>query len=209
MPASILEIKNISNKEFVEQYAKAGCIGLVGADTPIDNSIKKAQKSITKDGKASLWSHAFLFSGWRIDGHMWIIESDLTFHSKQIKLGVQENRADKYFDDKLFPNMAVLDFGLNEEMQKKIITEGLDLVCGNTKYSMREVFGALFTLKDKEKRKKDNILAQDNSLFCSAMVQHCYSTINIVLNEEVSLKHLTPEDIAANQHLHKQYRLTR
>src|ERR1043166_6581991 len=194
MGATILDVKNLSNKEFVERYAKPGCIGLVGADTPIDNSIRRAQKRITKDGKASLWSHAFLFSGLRVDGQVWIIESDLEFHRKQIKLGVQENRAEKYFDDKLFPNIAVLDFGLSEEMQKKVVTEGLDLVCGNTRYSIREVFGALFTLKDKEKRKNDNMLARDNSLFCSAMVQHCYFAIDRVLNEEVSMKHLTPED---------------
>jgi hypothetical protein len=41
------------------------------------------------------------------------------------------------------------------------------------------------------------------------MVQHCYSTIDVVFNKEVSLKHLTPEDISANLHDHRQYRLLR
>src|SRR5215216_3140394 len=111
MPIEI--ITGLSNKEFIEKYAKPGCIGLVGADNPIDNSIKKMQKYITADGKSSLWSHAFLYSSKRHDGHWWIIESDLEFHRKQVKLGVQENRAEKYFDEKHFPNLAVLDLNLD------------------------------------------------------------------------------------------------
>src|SRR5258708_2572368 len=91
MAIDIINIKNISNKQFVEKYAKPGCIGLVGADNVIDNSIKKAQKFITADGKNSLWSHAFMFSGIRQDGQWWIIESDLEFYMKQTRLGVQEN----------------------------------------------------------------------------------------------------------------------
>src|SRR5438067_1752226 len=110
MGIDIINIKNISNKQFVEKYAKPGCIGLVGADNVIDNSIKKAQKFITADGKNSLWSHAFMFSGIRQDGQWWIIESDLEFYKKQTRLGVQENRAEKYFDVKAVPNIAILDF---------------------------------------------------------------------------------------------------
>ena len=64
---SVQIINDISNKDFIETYAKPGCIGLVGADTPIDNSIKKMQKYITADGKSSLWSHAFIYSGLRED----------------------------------------------------------------------------------------------------------------------------------------------
>jgi hypothetical protein len=202
-------IKGLSNPEFIAQYAKPGCIGLVGADTPIDNSIKKMQKYITADGKESLWSHAFLFSGKRHDGHWWIIESDLEFHRKQIKLGVQENRAEKYFDKNLFSNLAILDFNLNEEQQNLVIGEGLNLVHAKTEYSIREVFGALFTLLKKEARNSENKLARDNALFCSAMVQHCYSKINICLAENVSLKQLAPEDIASGKYPHRQYRLLR
>jgi len=209
MQAKLIDLKNISNKELALQYAKPGCIGLVGANTLIDNSIKKAQKRITRDGKSSAWSHAFIFSGMRADGHLWVIESDLEFHRKQIKLGVQENRAEKYFDDAMFSNFAVLDFGLDKETQDKIITEGLNLVCSNAGYSLREIFGALMSLGNKVERKKENKLAQQNSFFCSAMVQHCFSKANLNLCAEVSLKHITPEDIAGNLHSHTQYRIVR
>lgn len=209
MPIEIINTKGLSNKAFVEKYAKPGCIGLVGADNPIDNSIKKAQKLITADGKNSLWSHAFIFSGIREDGHWWIIESDLEFHLKQTRLGVQENRAEKYFDNKAVPNFAILDFNLDEKSQNKIIAEGLNLVVAKTKYSIREVFGALFNFKAKDGRAIENKLAQENSFFCSAMVQYCYHKVKIELADKVSLKNLAPEDIASTKKSHTQYRIVR
>ena len=195
--------QTLSNKEFIEQYATPGCIGLIGADTPIDNSIKKMQKYITADGKQSLWSHAFIFSDKRRDGHWWLIESDLEFHRKQMKLGVMENRAEKYFDEKHFPNIAILDFGLNETQQNAVIGEGLNLVHAKTQYSIREVFGVLYAFLNKKDRSKENKLAQENSLFCSAFVQHCYKTIDLVFSPNISEKHLAPQDIVNTKIPHK------
>ena len=209
MAIEIITAKGLSNKQFVEKYAKPGCIGLVGADNPIDNSIKKAQKFITADGKSSLWSHAFIFSGIRADGEWWIIESDLEFHFKQTRLGVQENRAAKYYDIKAVPNFAILDFDLDEKSQNKVIAEGLNLIVAKTQYSIREVFGALFNFKAKGGRALENKLAQENSFFCSAMVQHCYSKIKIELADKISLKNLAPEDIATTKRSHIQYRMVR
>lgn len=194
---SIIQIKDLSNQQFIEQYAKPGCIGLVSGTHFIDESIKKAQKKITKTGSHSLWSHAFIYSGFRQDGHMWLIESDLEFHKKQIKIGVQENRAEKYFNKEQFPGLAILDFSLDTESQNKIISEALNLVAAKAEYSIREVFGVLYSMLQNKKRNETNILAQDNSFFCSAFVQHCYNAININFNENVSTKHLTPEDIYA------------
>lgn len=206
---SVQIIKDISNKDFIETYAKPGCIGLVGADTPIDNSIKKMQKYITADGKSSLWSHAFIYSGLREDGQWWIIESDLEFHSRKIDLGVQENRAEKYFDEKIFPNLAILNFNLDEDKQKLVVGEGLNLVAARTEYSIKEVFGALYTLLKKEDRGSKNKMEKENSFFCSAMVQHCYTQVKINLTTGINLKQLAPEDIATTPIHHNQYRLVR
>jgi hypothetical protein len=206
---SIEIITDISNREFIERYAKPGCIGLVGADTPIDNSIKKMQKHITADGKSSLWSHAFIYSSKRYDGHWWIVESDLEFHRKQMHLGVQENRAEKYYDDNHFPNLAILDLNLNEGQQNMVLGEALNLVNARTEYSIREVFGALYTMLKKESRGDENKMARENSLFCSAMVQHCYSKLGWTLGEGISLKQLAPEDIATTKIPHTQYRSIR
>lgn len=209
MPVEIINIKELSNKQFVEKYAKPGAIGLVGADNIIDNSIKKAQKLITSDGKSSLWSHAFIFSGIRADGEWWIIESDWDFNFKKSRLGVQENRAEKYYDIKEVPNFAILDFNLDEKSQNKIIAEGLNLVVAKADYSIKEVFGALFNFKAKDGRAIENKLAQENSFFCTAFVQHCYSKVKIQLADKVSLKNLAPEDIATTKQTHKQYRIVR
>lgn len=209
MPVEIINTKGLSNKAFVEKYAKPGAIGLVGADNIIDNSIKKAQKLITSDGKSSLWSHAFIFSGIRADGEWWIIESDWDFNFKKSRLGVQENRAEKYYNVKEVPNFAILDFDLDGKSQNKIISEGLNLVVAKMDYSIREVFGALFNFKSKDGRAIENKLAQENSFFCSAMVQHCYSKVKIQLADKVSLKNLAPEDIAATKVSHTQYRIVR
>jgi len=206
---SVQLIKDISNKEFIETYAKPGCIGLVGADTVIDNSIKKMQKYITADGKQSLWSHAFLYSALREDGEWWIIESDLEIHAKKINLGVQENRAEKYFDEKVFPNLAILNFNLDEDKQKLIVGEGLNLVAAQTEYSIKEVFGTLYTLLKKESRGSKNKMAKENSYFCSAMVQHCYNKVKVNLAPGIDIKQLAPEDIATTQVHHTQYRIIR
>jgi len=206
---SVQLIKDISNKEFIETYAKPGCIGLVGADTVIDNSIKKMQKYITADGKQSLWSHAFLYSALREDGEWWIIESDLEIHAKKINLGVQENRAEKYFDEKVFPNLAILNFNLDEDKQKLIVGEGLNLVAAQTEYSIKEVFGTLYTLLKKESRGSKNKMAKENSYFCSAMVQHCYNKVKVNLSAGIDIKHSAPEDNANTQVHHTQYRIIR
>jgi hypothetical protein len=206
---SVEIIKGLSNREFIEKYARPGCIGLVGANTAIDNSIKKMQKYITADGKGSLWSHAFLYSSKRHDGHWWIIESDLEFHRKQMHLGVQENRAEKYYDEKHFPDLAILDLNLNEEQQNTVLGAALDLIHAKTEYSIREVFGALYTLLKKEDRGGENVLARNNALFCSATVQHCYLKIGMNLAEGISIKQLAPEDIASTILPHLQYRLLR
>lgn len=191
----------MTNEEFFNAYSKNAAVGLVGGTHFIDNSIKKFQRKITPDKKPSFFSHAFIISEKRIDDKWWIIESDLEFHRKQVKIGVQENRIDKYFDEKLFPNVALLNFNLSPEATKALITEGLNLVAERGKYSLREILGVLLSFT-KENRDSENLLAQENSFFCSALVQHCYKAANVSFNEKVSLKHLTPEDIFNTSHIH-------
>lgn len=190
----IVEVKDLSNQEFIEKYAVPGSIGLVSGTHFIDESIKKFQKKITSHGKPSMWSHAFIFNGIREDNKWWILESDLEFYKKQTRVGVQENRADKYFDKAAFPHIAVLNFDLNKADQTKVIAEGLHLLAAKTEYSIREIFGVLISLANK-KRSEENYLARENSFFCSAFVQHCYHAVNIDLDENVSTKLLTPEEI--------------
>lgn len=203
----VIEVKDLTNEQFFLKYAKPGNVGLVGGTAFIDASIRKIQKSLTKTGTNSLWSHAFIFNGIRQDGHLWLIESDLEFHKKQINVGVQENRVDKYFDKSKYPTLAILDFNLNTNQQNKVIAKGLHLVADRTKYSIRETFGVLLSIIKKSDRSEENVLSQHQSLFCSAMVQECYNAINFKFNETVSIKQLVPEDIINTKLSHICYKL--
>ncbi len=198
-----------SNLNFFNKYACKACIGLVGGSALIDKSIRKFQKKITPSKSESYWSHAFIVTGKREDGHIWVAESDLEFHKKQINLGVQENRIDKYASEKDFPNVAILNFNLSENQSNAVIAEALNLVAKRTHYSIREIFGVLYNLISEKSRLTENKLAQENSLFCSAMVQKCFTVINFELSTQVSSKHLAPEDIYNTSIKHKKFELIR
>jgi hypothetical protein len=199
----------VSNREFLEKYASQAMVGLVGSSAPIDKAIRKAQKKITAGKKTALFSHAFIISEKRADGHWWVIESDLDIGRKQTRFGVQENRLEKYFNDELFPNLAVLDFGLDKEKTQTVLKEALDVVSNKAGYSLREIFGVLLSFDSSEKREKENVLAQENSFICSTFVQHCYSKAGLHFNPAVSLKNTTPEDIYTTSLDHVKLKLIR
>src|SRR5437016_13805192 len=142
-PNEIVPVQGLSNREFLERYARPGCVGLSGGVTLIDRAICRAQRHLDAEENWGAWSHAFLFQGRRADGHHWVIESDLQVHRKHIHFGVQENRISKYFDEKLFSALAVLDFGLTEEQVLCVVQEGLELVANRARYSVRELLGTL------------------------------------------------------------------
>src|SRR5689334_2250727 len=174
-------VTGLSNREFLERYAKAGRVGLSGGITLIDKAIGRAERHIDAQGTWSLWSHSFLFQGQRHDGHHWVIESDLQVNRKHIKLGVQENRITKYHDDTLYTTLAVMDFNLPEEQVAVLLREGLELVALRARYSLRELVGTLIALRHPALRAKDNILARQSSLYCSAFVQHLFGKAGIDL----------------------------
>ena len=141
-------VTGISNREFLELYAHPGRIGLSGGITLIDKAIARAERHLDESGQWGSWSHSFLFQGKRHDGHHWVIESDLQVNRKHIRLGVQENRISKFYDEKLYSTLAVLDFGLAEETVTTLLREGLELVAGRARYSLRELVGTYIALHD-------------------------------------------------------------
>ena len=119
-------VPDMSNREFLERYAAPGRIGLSGGLTQVDKVICRAERHLDRQEKWSAWSHAFLFQGQRADGQHWILESDLDIHRKHVRFGVQENRISKYFDEKLYTCLAILDFGLSEPQVATLLREGLE-----------------------------------------------------------------------------------
>jgi hypothetical protein len=202
-------VTGISNREFLERHAQPGRVGLCGGGTRVDIAIRRAQRHLHEAGRWSDWSHAFLFEGPRADGHHWVVESDLQFHRKNIQLGAQENRVAKYFDEKMFPALAVLDFGLGETQVATLLLEGLDMVANHERYSLRELVGTLIALRKPELRAQENLLARERSVYCSAFVQQLFLKAGIDLVPGVAGKNTTPEDIARTSVPHVAYLLRR
>jgi hypothetical protein len=205
----IVAVTDLSNLEFLNKYAAPGRVGLAGGNTLIERTIRRMQRNLSEAREKSLWSHAFLCSGQRIDGHQWVLESDLEIHRKQIRLGVQENRTTKYADETVFQNLAILDFGLTEEQVRLVMTEGLELLSGLARYSMRELVGTLFALQRPTLRGRENLLAREGALYCSAMVQHCYAKAGVEFVPGVMIKNTTPEDLSRTPVPHTAYVLRR
>jgi hypothetical protein len=201
--------QQLTNQQFLERHAAPGLVGLVGGSALVDRTIRRAQRGLVGDECDSAWSHAFLFGGRRADGQHWVFESDIEIHHKHIRLGVQENRAQKYWDDDAYPNLAVLDFGLDEEAVRCVLTEALDLLAGRTRYSLRELVGTMLAMKRASLRSRTNVLAREGALYCSAFVQHCYARAGIEFVGGLATKNTTPQDIAACRAARKQHRLIR
>ena len=205
----VIELRDLTNQEFFTRHAGPGRVGLVGGTTLIDRAICHAQRHLDEDKNWSCWSHAFLLQGERPDGHHWVIESDLDFHRKHIRLGVQENRLAKYFDENLHSTLAILDFGLTTAQTAALLREGLNLVADHTRYSVRELFGTLIGLTNKGARTKGNLLAREKSFYCSAFVQHLFRQARIDLVPGLDVKHTAPEDLARSPVPHTTYLLKR
>ena len=202
-------VSDISNREFLERYAQPGRVGLCGGLTSVDTVIRRAQRHQHAEGRWSDWSHVFLFEGRRLDGHDWVLESDIQIHRKNIQFGAQENRTAKYFDEKEFPTLAVLDFGLGEAQVATLLREGLELVANRERYSIRELIGTLMALKKPELRARENRFARERSVYCSAFVQRLFTSIGVDLVPGVTSKHTTPEDVARSPVPHVKYLLLR
>ena len=205
----VVTITGLSNHEFLETYARPGRVGLSGGVTLIDNAIARAERHSDADGKWSRWSHAFLFQGRRHDDHHWVIESDLQVNRKHIRLGVQENRITKYFNEDLYTTLAVLDFRLPEEQVVALLREGLESVANRARYSLRELVGTLIALRHPELRSRENVLAREQSLYCSAFVTYLFRKAGIELAPGTHEKNTTPEDISRTSVPHTTYLLKR
>ncbi len=202
-------VTGISNREFIERYAAPGRVGLCGGGTRVDIAIRAAQRHLDAAGRWSDWSHAFLFEGRRADGQHWVMESDIQILRKNIQLGAQENRTSKYYDEKMFPTLAILDFDLSAAQVGMLISEALELVANHERYSLRELLGTLMVLKQPELRAQENRLARERSLYCSAFVRQLFLKAGIDLVPGVAGKHTAPEDIARTPVPHTTYLLQR
>ena len=130
-----MEELNLKLLEFFTTYYKPGIIGIVGTKGTIGMAIREAQKAVTTDGEASLWSHGFIFGDLRLDRRgqggaksrsPYIFESDLKVNvfKPQLRNGAQENWIGKHCRERV-ENAAVIDFGLEEEQRDNVLATSL------------------------------------------------------------------------------------
>jgi len=192
-------------KFFTEHY-KPGIIGLVGTTDAIGQAIREAQRAVTIDGKASLWSHCFIFGELRLDRRgskgtksksPYIFESDLKVNllKPQLRKGAQENWIGKWCKETV-ENAAVINFGLSEDQGDVILATALQLIDEQILYPIQELFGTWSAIIMK-KQWLPNPLDDPHAMYCSAFVRYCYKEAGRdFLGNEISVSNTTPEDIA-------------
>jgi len=192
--------------DFFTSSYKPGIIGMVGTQGMIGMAIREAQKVVTTDGKASLWSHCFILGDLRFDRRgpgdtksksPYIFESDLKFNlfKAQLRNGAQENWIGKWCKEDV-ENAAVIDLGLTEDQKDNILATALQLVDEQVLYPIHELLGTWWAIIMK-KQWLPNPVDDPHAMYCSAFTRYCYKEAGRdFLGNEISVSNTTPEDIA-------------
>ena len=192
--------------QFFTSNYKPGIIGIVGDKGTIGMAIREAQKAVTTDGKASLWSHCFLFGALRFDRRgaggtksksPYIFESDLKVNllKAQVRNGAQENWIGKWCREEV-ENAAVIDFWLSEDQRDNILATALQLVDEQVLYPIQELLGTWWAIITK-KQWLPNPLDDPHAMYCSAFTRYCYKWADRdFIGSEISVSNTTPEHIA-------------
>jgi hypothetical protein len=192
--------------EFFTGNYKPGIIGVVGIRGMIGTAIREAQRAVTTDGKASLWSHCFIFGDLRLDRRgpegaqsksPYLFESDLKINllKSQIRNGAQENWIGKWCREEV-ENAAVIDFGLSEDQKNNILATALQLVDEQVLYPIHELLGTWWAIIMK-KQWLPNPVDDPHAMYCSAFTRYCYKEAGRdFIGPGISVSNTTPEDIA-------------
>ena len=192
--------------EFFTTHYKPGMIGIVGTKGTIGSAIREAQKAVTMNGEASLWSHCFILGELRLDRRgtggtksksPYIFESDLKvdLFKSQLRNGAQENWIGKYCRERV-ENAAVIDFGLSEDQRDDILATALQLVDEQVLYPIHELLGTWWAIIAK-KQWLPNPVDDPHAMYCSAFVRYCYKEAGRdFLGSGIDVSNTTPEDIA-------------
>lgn len=192
--------------QFFRQYFRPGIIGLVGTKDLIGLAIREAQRPLTLDGQASLWSHSFLFDELRLDRRgpgntksrsPYIFESDLKVNliKPQIRNGAQENWFGKWCLEKV-ENAALIDFALSEDQKDDVLATALQRVDEQVLYPIQELLGTWWSIITGQQWLA-NPVDDPHAMYCSSFVRHCYREAGKdFMGPEVSLSNTAPEHIA-------------
>ena len=190
---------------FFTDHYKPEIIGIVGTKHTIGLAIREAQKAVTVDREASLWSHCFIFGDLRLDRRgkggkksrsPYIFESDLKVNvfKPQLRNGAQENWVGKHCRE-VVENAGVIDFGLSEDVIENILATALQLVDEQVLYPIQELLGTWWAIIT-NREWLPNPVDDRHAMYCSAFVRHCYKKAGADFLKRVSVSNTTPEHIA-------------
>jgi hypothetical protein len=200
---------NILNHKLLQFFAdnyKPGAIGVVGTRDLIGLAIREAQRKVTPNGKASLWSHCFLLGELRWDRRgpqasksqsVYLFESDLKVKpfSPQVRNGSQENWIGKWCFGEV-ANAAVIDFGLTDDQTKDVLATALQLVDEQVLYPIGELLGTWWSIIA-GRQWQENPLDDPHAMYCSSFVRYCHAKAGRdFMGGAVSVSNTTPEDVA-------------
>jgi len=192
--------------QFFNNHYRPAVMGIVGTKDTIGRAIREAQRAVTPNGKASLWSHCFILGDMRLDRRapdggltrsLYLFESDLKVNAfkPQLRNGAQENWIGKWCKEEV-ENAAVIDIGLSDEERDKVLGTALQLVDEQVLYPIQELLGTWWSIITNQEW-KENPLNDRHAMYCSAFVRHCYREAGRdFLDASVSVSNTTPEHIA-------------
>ncbi|MDP3981593.1 MAG: hypothetical protein Q8Q33_09295, partial [Chlamydiota bacterium] len=168
---------------FFTDHYKPGLIGLVGTKDLIGMAVRQAQRAVTKDHSASLWSHCFILGDLRLDRRgsgatlttsPYLFESDLKVNAfkPQLRNGAQENWIGKWCKEKV-ENAAIIDLGLSDGQRESVLATALQLVDEQVLYPIQELLGTWWAIITQQEWRK-NPLDDPHAMYCSAFVRYCY-----------------------------------
>ena len=181
------------NREFLEMFARPGRVGLAG-EAAIAVAGSRCASSTPSAAVANVWTHAFVFEGRRLDGQHWVIESDFQSGRQGFCLGVQESRMSKYFDERLYRSLAVLDFRISDDQMMMLHREGLELVACRSRCSLRQLFGPAALPRRLEAFNRTRKPGRKRSVFCSAFIRYLLARAGMDLGPAL----LANEDVLAD-----------
>jgi hypothetical protein len=196
---------NTSLYSFFAATCKRASIGLVGATDFAGLSVRKAQRPITDDGRASRWSHSFLFSGTRLDRRgpgkttiesPYIFESDTKVNLRSLlRSGAQESWLGKWCTPDV-DQAAVIDMDLTDGERDIVLATALQLVGEQIFYPLEGLLGTWWAIITRQEW-KPNPFDNPHAMYCSSFVRYCYREVGRdVAGGNIHLSNTAPEHIA-------------
>lgn len=173
----------------VNQYAKLMDILLLGDSSFIGMLIRYAQKTESKNGKPSQFSHCALW----VDEDT-IIESTIDFEKyetgRRLDNGVQYNSIESL---NKYDVICLVQHKLSDIDRELLLKRANRLYKQNIKYPILGLVGSLLSYW--VFRWQSNPLQTKHSLYCSAFVQEVYSAVGYDFSTKHTARNTCPEHI--------------